>query len=79
MRKKRAAQGTCCKPPLKPSVMCGGIIIKSVTGFHCLQCPIHRPENSVSATLGNFRPQGICLDFKMNEEGNTQEFKVSKE
>lgn len=55
----------------KTSVVCGVITIKSVAGSQCLQCPTGETENSVSATVDRFRPQGICLDFKMNEEGST--------
>lgn len=69
MRKKRGTQG---KPLLKPLSCVMALQLKeSLTGFHCLQCPTRGPENSVSATLGNFRRQGICPDFKMNEEGST--------
>lgn len=32
--------------------------------------PLLDQRTWVSATLGNFRPQGICPDFKMNEEAN---------
>lgn len=57
--------------------MCNGVTIKSITDFYRLQCLTPGPENFISATLDDFRPQGIGLDFKMNEETSTKIQRVS--